>query len=29
MGKEKIYENLAENISLEKFKRIDKKQRKI
>lgn len=29
MGKEKIYENLAENIGLEKFKRIDKKQRKI
>ena len=29
MGKERIYENLAENIGLEKFKRIDKKQRKI
>lgn len=29
MGKEKIYENLAENIGLEHFKTIDKKQRKI
>ena len=29
MGKERIYENLAENIGLEKFKRIDRKQRKV
>lgn len=29
MGKEKIYENLAENIGLENFKTIDKKQRKV
>ena len=29
MEKENIYENLAENIGLEKFKRIDRKQRKI
>ena len=29
MNKEKIYENLAENIGLENFKSIDKKQRKI
>lgn len=29
MGKEKIYENLAENISLENFKIIDKKNRRI
>ena len=29
MGKQEIYENLAENIGLEKFKKINKKQRKI
>ena len=29
MRKEKIYENLVENIGLEKFKRIDRKQRKV
>ena len=29
MGKERIYENITENISLEKFKTIDKKQRRI
>ena len=28
MGKERIYENITENISLEKFKTIDRKQRR-